>query len=365
MRIILSCVKRLYAGILKLYPRDVRDEFADEMKSVFAVAVTEAAQRGAFALAGVCWRELRDLPLVLLREYRFSSSGWEESVRAMIETPEDGTFLRDEPTFWREALLGMIPLLLLPFIFAIAFSVSLLSVAWSLAAAQVGFIVSVIVPLMAFGWMALLIMGWVKGFPRWCFSYWGLTLFASVYLMLIATPGLTLFGYAFGQSEMWGWRAWILLLIVSVISLALTRSTQPLRQLVSKVWRDWTLLSFAYYGTLPLTYLIVFDEVHGEEPFAVGLLVFLAFGALAFIRSTTLFRRALSLVVALFFSWVAAATYLAIYWNGRQEYGMMEPGDGLATISDMSASGLRVLAFLLAPILLALFRRSINRWRPA
>ena len=43
---------------------------------------------------------------------------------------------------------------------------------------------------------------------------------------------------------------WLPVMIIPVIVLIWRRSLQPLYQLLSALWQDWTLLSFAFYGTL-------------------------------------------------------------------------------------------------------------------
>ncbi len=60
---------RLYAALLRLYPQSFRVEFADEMQSVFAETVADAAQRDAASLIKVCLREIKDLPMSLLNEH--------------------------------------------------------------------------------------------------------------------------------------------------------------------------------------------------------------------------------------------------------------------------------------------------------
>jgi hypothetical protein len=50
--------------------------------------------------------------------------------------------------------------------------------------------------------LLVLVAGWVKGFPRWVFPYWGFALLICVYLQHFSG---TLFGYRFTGS----WRVWI------------------------------------------------------------------------------------------------------------------------------------------------------------
>ena len=59
----------VYAAFMQLYPYKFQVEFADEMQVVFATVVADAAKSGAAFVAVVCLRELRDLPINLLREH--------------------------------------------------------------------------------------------------------------------------------------------------------------------------------------------------------------------------------------------------------------------------------------------------------
>ncbi len=57
---------RVYSGLLRLYPRRFRATFADEMRDVFAQAVSEA---NSFRLVELCACELLEMPLSLIREH--------------------------------------------------------------------------------------------------------------------------------------------------------------------------------------------------------------------------------------------------------------------------------------------------------
>ncbi len=69
MNVAVLLITYVYAFLVRLYPRNFRADFEEEMRTVFADAVAEAAGRGGASLASVCWREVRDWPRVLLSEY--------------------------------------------------------------------------------------------------------------------------------------------------------------------------------------------------------------------------------------------------------------------------------------------------------
>ena len=58
-------ILRVYAHLLKLYPAAFRAIFADEMTDVFAMTLREAM--GIFGLLTIVWREVRDLPINIIR----------------------------------------------------------------------------------------------------------------------------------------------------------------------------------------------------------------------------------------------------------------------------------------------------------
>jgi hypothetical protein len=284
-----------------------------------------------------------------------------EAIERFGEAREIGTALRDVhgPSSWAETLAGMVPFLLHPIFFVFGSAMAALVKDWSPLEPVSLTISSALALIYAGAVMTVLGMSWVKGFPRWCYPYWALGLAFSSLLVGAATPGLRIFGYTFGSNDLWGWRAWIPVLVVAVIALLLSRSVRPLRQLVTGVWHDWTRLSFGFYGLLPLALMIVFDEVHGEEPYVAVLGIILAVGAMAYMRSSRTWQRALTLSLGMTLAWTAATVYLAIYWHGRHKSSVTETARGM-----LIALGVLV-ALLLAPALLGLLRRSIQSIRAA
>jgi hypothetical protein len=290
-----------------------------------------------------------------------------EAIERFGEAREIGAALREVhgPSSWAETLAGMVPFLLHPIVFVFGSAMAALVKDWSLPEPILLTVSSALALIYAGAVMTVLGTSWVKGFPRWCYPYWALGLAFSSLLVGAATPGLRIFGHTFGHGELWGWRAWIPVLVVAVIALLLSRSVRPLRQLVTGVWHDWTRLSFGFYGLLPLALMIVFDEVHGEEPYVAVLGLILAIGALAYMRSSRTWQRTLSLLLGMTLVWTAATVYLAIYWHGRQEFWMRQPGNDYETARGMLVALGVLVALLLAPALLGLLRHSIKSIRAA
>jgi hypothetical protein len=59
----------IYSRLLRLYPRAFRSMFASEMQHIFTLALTDADQLGAWAVAGILLRELRDIPVALFLQH--------------------------------------------------------------------------------------------------------------------------------------------------------------------------------------------------------------------------------------------------------------------------------------------------------
>jgi len=83
---------RLYRFLLSFYPPIFRHEFREEMTSVFAQAMMEAVERRRWAVTAVYLRELREMPINLVREY------WQSLIKkgfpmATIKKPERGFYL--------------------------------------------------------------------------------------------------------------------------------------------------------------------------------------------------------------------------------------------------------------------------------
>ena len=69
MKSFIRLLTSFYAFLLRLYPRQFREEFRDEMMVVFTSVLQEVRQRGIRSLAVIWLREMRDLPLSLARAH--------------------------------------------------------------------------------------------------------------------------------------------------------------------------------------------------------------------------------------------------------------------------------------------------------
>ena len=120
-----TLAERIYAVFLRLYPGGFREEFADEMRTVFAETAAEAQQRGFWKLVEMAGRELMDLPAGVLREYWQALSHKEVAMSETLEINGGaGTAQVDlrggyDPGSWKGALLAGLPHLLMGCFFVI------------------------------------------------------------------------------------------------------------------------------------------------------------------------------------------------------------------------------------------------------
>lgn len=251
----------------------------------------------------------------------------------------------DRVATWREVLLSLGPFLLLPLYFVLGIAV--------FALLGIGNYSETFRPLyLLFGmgffvilWIALLV-AWLKDFPRWTFPYWGFVLLIVIYFSNFTG---TVFGYDFTGD----WWVWLAVLAVPAIVLLWRRSLQPLYELLNSLWRDWTLLSFAFYGALPLFLILAYEDVDNTMLMRLVSLLILAAGAVVYMRSAKTWLRFAGLLAGFLLAWAVTLIYLAFYWNGR-----LVPVNGVITtwrtpINWNIPMIVTESGFLLAPLLLA------------
>jgi hypothetical protein len=288
-------ITRVYGLLLRLYPRQFRVEFGDEMQCVFADLVNDAAKRGLTAVLMVCAREMWELPRnVACEHWRGLQKG---SVRMNDTAALDG-----HPSSWLGTLTGALPFLLLgPIRVLLAYPDP--HPAWR-GLQGITLLMSTIYPLFV---LVGLVVGWRARWPRWSFPY--LTACALVLdfqinqlrnWITLAAPR------AFRLEPAWllGALAYPLFLALFVLvpglALVLICTVRWLRPLYLSIRRDWTQLSF---GLSVVSVLMLSGVDYDEDPrltLAVILPgVIVLSSAVAHLRSTNKIQRVLSLLLGL------------------------------------------------------------------
>jgi hypothetical protein len=301
---------RLFALLLRLYPRRHREEYEQEMRWVFQRTIDEAAQQGNFALTGLALRELRDLPAAILVAHRRMARR-----RNMVKGQ------RSCPAFeagaWHEALVAMAPFLLVGMLPAL---LSLLNVSF-VHTRSMGTLVSGLVVLS----VILCIIGLIRGLPRWILPYGGMILFllalfstrvfrgllGRLCAALVSPDGPWFLRQAVSTGQIW---AGMLLAELALILLIII--IPPVCSVLERMRRDWTLLSFGIYGSAIFALMLEFDEYVHHEPYLLTAMVILVVCGWLYLHGTRAWQRLLSLLAGVTLAMAIAAVGKAIVYAG-------------------------------------------------
>jgi hypothetical protein len=274
---------RLYGLALLLYPAGARREYTCEMQAVFALKAADSAQRGGLALVGFACREARDLPGAIVRTH------WNErkaKTKLAVGNPVSGGALNA----WKIAAV------FLPFVLALLYAANKL-----INGTVFGVVGFTLLGL----WVVIWIAGLVKAFPVWAlpslgivafiFYFYFLKLFAQalVYILVIGP----IYRGASGDNLS---RGIPMLLLVGFVIILTAGMILGVLFLFPKIrgWmrRDWTLLSFFFYG-MAIMPMFMNDEYHHLEGYQFASLLLMAVGAGLYLRAPQRWQRIVVLVV--------------------------------------------------------------------
>ncbi len=193
------------------------------------------------------------------------------------------------------------------------------------------------------------VAGWVRGFPRWWWSFPLILIIFSILVQNSVTDETWFFGMQ-SSTRLWGWMARIPLAAATLLALLISFFTRPYSSLLQGIWQDPTRLAFGLYSILPYFTIMYFDETRGyfSTPFLiVSFIVFLA-SAWFYLRSANPTSRLLILLGSAIGMITINLTAITIYWNGRMEAWMTTP----ARWQDSVYAGMMII--LLMAILLVL-----------
>ncbi len=348
-------VAQKLAFLARWLPGSLRQRFGDEIEDVLAQQLRDAAATGWPELILVFLVELVEIPALHARERllkRQISGG-------LMQTTGYST-LQDthETTPWRWVPVALLTFFISPLVRLILWPIERHFTAlgggqplYEMPAylVSISYVYFAIVVLFS----ALLVAAWLRGFPSWSYPLAMMYLAFSFSLGNASMPGLTLFGLSFGR-RLLGPFALLPLGVVIVVALLLTRRNvaAPFQSGARALAADPSRLSFALYGLTPFFLWMIFDEMHGEEPFLYGVNLLLAGCGLVWLRN----RRAAAGVVAmlggLVLSYVASAIYQGLYWEGRMETWMREPGDSLGSAIGTLVCATPIIILTLGPWLI-------------
>lgn len=191
-----------------------------------------------------------------------------------------------------------------------------------------------------------LCIGWIKSFPRWSYPYVAHVLIFSLYMMNVATPG-----FLFGR-ELWGWRAWIPLLVIAVVSVLVTRSLDSLKILFTNISNDWTLLTFGMFGLMPLLIAIIFDEMDRLYSlyFMVILTLLMVGTVTVYMQNSKHKMRIGALLIGIFLTITIAVSGPAWFWFDRMK----------ANPWPVVIAGIVVYLIIFSPAIIGVFHKPVR-----
>ncbi len=344
----------IYRFLIRLYPRLFRDEFGAEMEAVFQEQIADAVEHGWLLLTAVFLREIRDLPVSLLKEH------WQARRRKMASN----RIIEEKPLPHREMLAAMI-IFVLPLV-SILITKSVDPNHWSVYFWTVMFWVAI---LFALG------LAFVKKLPRWALAYLGAILMPAVVIFTAPLFGewlYPIFIESFGpRSYSWslsvrvlyagvnGFLVLVSVLLAAILLVNLLRLLPYTRHVWRRIRADWTQLSFLLYGGLGFAVMFVFDEYQHDELWKFAAWACLALGAWLYLRAEGQKQRILTLLWGAtgMLGTVALAQWLLIplqSWQNR--YSSLLPMETLrlAEVGNTILGWGWILLLLLAPVCLNL-----------
>ena len=319
---------RLYAALLRLYPRQFQSEFGEEMRAVFEEVAQRQIERGT--KLSLFFREMIDLPGSLLGAY---TTGWLQG--GNISMNKDYI---SPSTRW-QAFLGALPFL--------AFGISNMINKVDRLPIRGHDVEMVVYGLSLLG----LLIGWIQGFPLWSYSYLGWSILIAYFN--------TNWGYYGNHPD---FQIWIPFGITVLFASLWTRSLAPIKKFIRDIWNDWTRLSLAMFAFGGFVWLI-YDSNHHPQLlwFMLASTLAISAGGWFFLRSSSLKGRVFAIIGSFVGGWIISSICGAT-WDFHAYYGLtpsVQPWYRSLWVH------LCIFTFWLGilfwPVLIALIHRIVNR----
>lgn len=340
---------RVYGLLLTFYPRRYKEEYGDELQAVFEMSLDEAATKGRFEVEKLVLRELISLPKAIIYEH----------LRERRKAKMTGSFSSHfdfAPGSRSEALAALAPFLLFG-----AFP-TLLGYFRVMDFVPLWLNVLSVIVFWLFG-LGLIVIGFIKRFPRWFMPYIGIPM---------PIISLLLFNILMEKWQgVWWYRLpwllsdllqqgllWMGLVLLVILLLVATRIFPKSRPFYQRLRKDWTLLSFIIYGTMPFVLLIIYNEYKNVEPFMFLSLIILAAGGWLYLQSYESLKRFLYLYAGMELSMLVAAIGKAVLLEGSFPSGSWQ-----TEFIDTLVTWLWLALIMLLPLAINLLPHVENRPR--
>jgi hypothetical protein len=281
---------RMYAKSLVLYPRNFRDEFAEEAQEIFNLGIKDATGCGFWGLVQFALRELRDLPLTLLALYS------RERNISIMQKQLNRWFVH-QPGSWAEMLLTSLPFLLMFGVLGLFSSDQMNEVTGLIGIVLLGLAIILL--------SSLGIIGLLVRLPRWAMPYAGVLITLAVFLVMMLAGLHSLF-FSGQMSAPWWLRMvtfgaiYLFALAVTLILFLWLTSRFPLtNSFFAQAQKDWSILSLVMYGGAMTFVLGMYEEIVGAGLYILLTMVPLLVGIWAFLRISGAKGRIAALSVAI------------------------------------------------------------------
>lgn len=289
MSILIWIFEWCYTQSMRLYPQDFRSTFGAEMESIFRQALSE--QNHDRKIVIIFLRELRDLP----------GSIWREHLRSIKGGSMSQNILAWRPLKTRELVVGM-ALFVLPVLGDLVKLVFGYSIGNQVGSA-------LLIATLSFVFL-ILIIGFLKGFPRWTVPYLGTVVIGLVMLQfvfplwgLVATDVKLMIKYytktlaaRIQYSVLLGSFFWLVPFLALILLILLLMAIPRTRKLAKRIHKDWTLLSFMIYSAIVFDLELVFEEYAYDEAWKIACRICLALGAWIYFKNADQRKRILALL---------------------------------------------------------------------
>ena len=343
----------IYRLLLNAYPSAYRVQFEDEMYDTFFEGAQEA--EATDNLTPFLLREFRDIPRSLIKAYW---DGWMMKLENRMQILRDLASDSDLPPApsdgresWRQVFFEMglflIAGLLLILVTYLPFDV--LHPGWQ---RDVQFLGDIILPTA----IPILLFGLIRGLPRWAYPFAGVLLYYS--------------GFVAGQTGLWLFLI-VMLLATSMFFLAAILIDPnpsllpiPIRRVWQSISLDWTRLSFAVYGAMPLIILKAFDDAHtnSRTPYFAFSILVMVLGALIYSRSRDPAIQITILLAGLTFSIWGAWLDRVSFANGLLNWTTVT-STGLEAIAWMAVLWVQWSSLILLPVVFVLLNGLVHQKR--
>jgi hypothetical protein len=344
--------------LLFLYPQEYREEYGEELQTVFDLSMEDAIKLGKFAAVKVFLLEVIHLPGAIFLEHL-------RKRRKNRMARKIDRLLDFSPGSRNETLVALAPFLVsaaLPILFGMLSS-QLDTLIWQRSGRILAVAVYALIPL-------LFILGLLKGIPRWSLPYLGLCLpvlawiisninmsnaladyrrAMMIYRLLSRIPYSWSFLREFiNEGVMWGW---ILIIPLTVLLILFSMLIPGLRPFYRKLRNDWTLLCFMLLGAAPFMAFVNFEGYKNYEAFIVLMFLSLAVAGWLYLHNDNPWAKFLILIGGMTIAMlVAALGQTMLFETSRYQ-------------EDMSLSTIKAWIWLLMAMLLTLGIRFLPRSR--